>query len=60
MNWYVAESFNKMLHIYSGYGRDYDLPYMAQIITDYKPDIFVVETGERFLDRLMKLDLPED
>ncbi len=60
MNWYAAESFNKMLHIYSGYGRDYDLPYMAKQIVAYQPDILVIETGERFLSRLLNLDLPED
>jgi len=60
MNWYAAESFNKMLHIYSGYGRDYDLPYMAEKIIGYQPDILVIETGERFLSRLLNLDLPED
>lgn len=48
MNWYAAESFSRMLNIYSGYGRDYDLPYMAETIIDYKPDILVIETGERF------------
>lgn len=60
MNWYAAESFGKMLHIYSGYGRDYDLPYMADAIVAYQPDILVIETGERFLSRLLNLDLPED
>ena len=60
MNWYAAESFSRMLHIYSGYGRDYDLPYMAEKIIAYQPDILVIETGERFLSRLLNLDLPED
>lgn len=60
MNWYAAESFKKMQHIYSGYGRDYDLPYMREDIVNQKADIFVIETGERFLSRLLNLDLPED
>ncbi len=60
MNWYAAESFKKMQHIYSGYGRDYDLPYMSEDIINQKADIFVLETGERFLSRLLNLDLPED
>ena len=60
MNWYAAESFKNMLHIYTGYGRDYDVDYMKDQIKDYKPDIFVIETGERFLDRLLKLNLPEE
>lgn len=60
MNWYAAESFKKMLHIYTGYGRDYDLPYMKETIVKYKPDIFVIETGERFLSRLLNLELPEE
>ena len=49
-----------MLHIYTGYGRDYDLPYMQETIVNYKPDIFVIETGERFLGRLLNLELPEE
>lgn len=60
MNWYAAESFSRMLNIYSGYGRDYDLPYMAETIIDYKPDILVIETGERFLSRLLNMEVPED
>ena len=60
MNWYAAESFKNMLHIYTGYGRDYDIPYMQETIANYKPDIFVLETGERFLSRLLNLDLPEE
>ena len=59
MNWYVAESFKQMQHIYVGYGRDYDLPFMGQDIRDIAPDIFVLETGERFLDRLLKIEVPE-
>lgn len=59
MSWYVAESFKKMQHIYVGYGRDFDIPYMAEDIEAFAPDILVVETGERFLNRLMKLEMPE-
>lgn len=59
MNWYVAESFKKMQHIYVGYGRDFDIPYMAEDIVKFAPDIFVVETGERFLNRLLKIETPE-
>ncbi len=60
MNWYAAESFKNMLHIYTGYGRDYDVDYMQKAILDYKPNIFVIETGERFLDRLLNLNLPKE
>ena len=60
MNWYTAESFAKMQHIYTGYGRDFDVVYMAEDIKKQKPDIFVIETGERFLERLQKLEVPED
>ncbi len=60
MNWYAAESFKNMLHIYTGYGRDYDVDYMQKTILDYKPNIFVIETGERFLDRLLNLNLPKE
>lgn len=59
MSWYVAESFKKMQHIYVGYGRDFDIPYMEEDIKAFAPDILVVETGERFLNRLMKLEMPE-
>lgn len=48
-----------MQHIYVGYGRDFDIPYMAEDIEAFAPDILVVETGERFLNRLMKLEMPE-
>ena len=57
---YAAESFKNMLHIYTGYGRDYDVDYMQKTILDYKPNIFVIETGERFLDRLLNLNLPKE
>lgn len=60
MNWYVAESFAEMLHIYVGYGRMYDLPFMSDEIVKFKPDIFVLETGERFLERLLEIDVPEE
>lgn len=60
MNWYVAESFAKMQHIYTGYGRMFDVGFMADDIRKLKPDIFVVQTTERFLDRLYKLDVPEE
>ena len=60
MNWYVAESFRQMLHIYVGYGRDYDLPYMAEHILKLQPQMFVLETGERFLDRLLEIEAPKE
>lgn len=60
MNFYVAESFKQMQHIYVGYGRDFDLPYMAKDISDIAPNIFVIESGERFVDRLLKLEIPEE
>lgn len=34
-------------------------PYMVEDIEAFAPDILVVETGERFLNRLMKLEMPE-
>lgn len=60
MNWYVAESFKEMQHIYVGYGRDFDIPYMAEDIENFAPDMLVIATGERFLNRLMKLEAPEE
>lgn len=60
MNWYVAESFKQMQHIYVGYGRDYDVEYMAEDIARFAPNIFVIESGERFVDRLLKLEIPEE
>ena len=38
MSWYVAESFKKMQHIYVGYGRDFDIPYMAADIENFAPE----------------------
>lgn len=60
MNWYVAESFSQMKHFYIGYGRMYDLPFMSHEIINFKPDILVLETGERMLERLLKIDVPEN
>ena len=60
MNWYVAESFADMKHFYVGYGRMYDLPFISQEIVDFQPDIFVLETGERMLERLLKIEVPEN
>lgn len=60
MNWYVAESFKEMKHIYVGYGRMYDFPFVSQNILEFKPDIFVLETGERMLERLLKIEIPEN
>lgn len=58
MNWYVAESFKEMQHIYVGYGRDFDIPYMAEDIENFAPNMLVIATGERFLNRLMKIETP--
>lgn len=60
MNWYVAESFAKMQHIYTGYGRDFDVDYMSEDIKQIKPNIFVIQTTERFVKRLLVLDVPEE
>ena len=60
MNWYVAESFADMKHFYVGYGRMYDLPFISPEIVDFEPDIFVLETGERMLERLLKIQIPEN
>ncbi len=60
MNWYVAESFAEMMHVYVGYGRNYDLPFMAEQIIAFKPNIFVFETGERFLNRLLDIEIPQN
>lgn len=60
MNWYVAESFREMKHFYVGYGRMYDLPFLAKDIVSFRPDIFVLETGERMLERLLKVDIPDN
>ena len=60
MNWYMAESFKEMKHIYVGYGRMYDLPYISNELIEFAPDIFVLETGERMLERLLKIDVPEN
>ena len=60
LNWYTAESFKDMKHFYVGYGRMYDLPYISQEIIDFKPDIFVLETGERMLERLLKIEVPNN
>ena len=60
LNWYTAESFKEMKHYYVGYGRMYDLPFISQDIIDFKPDIFVLETGERMLERLLKIEIPNN
>ena len=60
MNWYMAESFEKFQHIYTGYGRMFDVSFMADDITGLKPDIFVIQTTERLLDRLKELNAPEE
>ncbi len=60
MNWYMAESFNKFQHIYTGYGRDFDVSYMSGDIKEIKPDIFIIQTTERLLDRLKRLNAPEE
>lgn len=59
MNWYMAESFATFQHIYTGYGRNFDVSYMADDILAQKPDIFIVQTTERLLDRLKVLNAPE-
>lgn len=60
MNWYVAESFSQMKHIYVGYGRMYDFPFISSSIIEFAPDIFVLETGERMLERLHEIEIPKD
>lgn len=59
MNWYMAESFGIFQHIYTGYGRDFDVSFMAEDILNQKPDIFIIQTTERLLDRLKVLNAPE-
>ena len=60
MNWYMAESFAEFEHIYTGYGRMFDVDFMAEDIRRFKPDILIIQTTERFLDRLKQLNAPED
>jgi hypothetical protein len=60
MNWYVAESFSQMKHIYVGYGRMYDFPFISSSIIEFAPDIFVLETGERMLERLHEIEIPKN
>lgn len=60
INWYMAESFAEFEHIYTGYGRMFDVDFMAEDIRRFKPDILIIQTTERFLDRLKQLNAPED
>ena len=55
----MAEIFGIFQHIYTGYGRDYDVSFMAEDILNQKPDIFIIQTTERLLDRLKVLNAPE-
>lgn len=60
MNWYMAESFSKFQHIYMGYGRNFDVDFMKNDIKNLKPQIFIIQTTERLLDRLKVLNPPKE
>lgn len=57
---YLAESFASVYNIFNAQGADYtffedEVDYLKQ----YKPDIIIIESAERFLQRFLNLEFPE-
>jgi len=51
---------NQMIRIFFGYGSPFHLAPFAAIIEKQKPDVVVIETTERFLDRFLELSISGD
>lgn len=57
---YLAESFAAVYNIFNGHGADYVFfEDELNFIKTYKPDIIVVESAERFLQRFLNLEYPK-
>ncbi len=56
---YIAEDVQELTYAFVGGGRDFPLPKFTQAIDDLSPEIVIIGTTERFLDRLVRLDPPE-
>lgn len=59
-NAYAAESFHKMINIFVGFGKDFEMDFHKDKIMETNPDIFVVATTERFLQRLLRIKPPKE
>jgi [acyl-carrier-protein] S-malonyltransferase len=56
----LAENFASVYNVFNGQGADYtffedEVDYLKQ----YKPDIIIIESAERFLQRFLNLEFPE-
>lgn len=57
----LAESFYKVKSLFVGHGKNYSFDYhIKTLLFDDKPDILIIETTERFLQRFLTLDSFED
>lgn len=57
---YLAETFASVYNIFTAHGADYTF-FEDELTTikNYKPDIIVVESTERFLQRFLNLEFPK-
>ena len=57
----LAESFHNVKSLFVGHGKNFILDYnVKNLLFDDKPDILIIETTERFLQRLLALDSFEE
>ena len=57
---YLAESFASIYNVFVGNGVDYTFfDDELAFIKDYRPDIIVIESTERFLQRFLNLEFPK-
>lgn len=57
---YLAMSFKDIRHLFFGGGRDFDLQQHAKDLPDKSPDIIIVGSVERFLQRFLTLEFPNN
>ncbi len=57
-NKYLPYHFSSVIQVFSGHGRDYEFSKYIEMIDNLKPDIILISTTERFLQRFLHLEFP--
>lgn len=57
---YMQEHFSKIIHVFVGDGRTFELENYGDKIDELKPNIIIISTCERFLERLKDIKKPKE
>ena len=55
---WMPEHFDEGLVVFLGNGRTFDIPMYAKDIAEFKPNVFIIASVERFYHRLLYIDPP--